>query len=264
VAIYLEGTRIEARAMPNTQPLKPGQEVFLKRPIQIYAKVIGPCDGDWGLPEGEAPYAVELLPLAQFYLAEDLEISGRPQVVDPLPDTLIPQAAEDPGPVSERAPNFSARDSFGDLAREVNDLIAVRAYEIYESRGFSHGHDQEDWLLAASEILENVPVEISETETSLTVRAGVTGFTHADLEVRVVPRALCIRGKRGEAPEKQSSQNISNSERCPARIFCVLDLPSEIDPARVEAFAGGGVLEIQLVKMGSRKVVPVRAKSASA
>jgi len=253
--------------MLNSQPLKPGQEVFLKRPIQIYARVIGPCEGDWGLPDGEAPYAVELMPLAQFYLAEDLEISGRPQTAPLAADNNnhnnIPRVADDPAPASERAPNHSERESFGDLTREINELIAFRAYEIYESRGFSHGHDLEDWLLAASETLQRVPVEFSETESSLTIRAEVPGFTHQDLEVRVVPGAVCITGKRREAPE-QLFEDAHDSDRGPARIFCVLELPSEIDPTRVEASAGGGVLEIQLVKMGSRKVVPVRARAATA
>jgi HSP20 family molecular chaperone IbpA len=251
--------------MPNTQPLKPGQEVFLKRPLQIYARVIGPCEGDWGLPDGQAPYAVELLPLEQYYLLEDLELSGRPQQqpVNSRLDPVAQEAPEEPAQISERAPNLSATDSFGDLAREINDRIAIRAYEIYESRGSAHGHDLEDWLVAASEILQAMPVEISETETYLTIRAEVTGFTDRDLEVRVVPRAVCVTGKRQEIP-RQSGEHAANSDRRPARIFCVLELPSEVDPTRVEATAGGGILEVNLVKMGSRKVVPVRAKAASA
>jgi HSP20 family molecular chaperone IbpA len=251
--------------MPNTQPLKPGQEVFLKRPMQIYARVIGPCEGDWGLPNGQAPYAVELLPLEQYYLTEELEISERPQQ-PPLNSRLAPVAPEaepKPEPISERAPNLYAMDSFGDLAREISNRIAIRAYEIYESRGSAHGYDLEDWVLAVSEILQHVPVEVSETETYLTIRAEVTGFTDRDLEVRVVPRAVCITGRRQENAW-QAGEPATDSDRRPARIFCVLDLPSEVDPARVEATAGGGILEVNLVKMGSRKVVPVRAKAASA
>ncbi len=35
-----------------------------------------------------------------------------------------------------------------DRMNETRSLIAQRAYEIYESRGGSHGSDQDDWLLA--------------------------------------------------------------------------------------------------------------------
>jgi len=66
-------------------------------------------------------------------------------------------------------------------AQEINDLIARRAYELFESRGFAHGHDLEDWLRAESEILLNVPVDITETETEVTIRAEVPGFSEKDL-----------------------------------------------------------------------------------
>ena len=36
---------------------------------------------------------------------------------------------------------------------EIRDLIARRAYEIYESRGRQDGHDLENWLRAESELL---------------------------------------------------------------------------------------------------------------
>jgi hypothetical protein len=40
--------------------------------------------------------------------------------------------------------------------KEIPDLherIALRAYEIFDSRGRTHGHDWDDWLRAEQEIL---------------------------------------------------------------------------------------------------------------
>jgi hypothetical protein len=34
------------------------------------------------------------------------------------------------------------------------DMIRVRAYELYESRGRDPGHDEQDWLRAEQEILK--------------------------------------------------------------------------------------------------------------
>jgi hypothetical protein len=34
------------------------------------------------------------------------------------------------------------------------DMIRVRAYELYESRGRGAGHDEQDWLRAEQEILK--------------------------------------------------------------------------------------------------------------
>src|ERR1700730_7919117 len=83
-----------------------------------------------------------------------------------------------------RAPDIlalSAGDPFFERAQKINELIACRAHELFESRGFAHGHDCEDWLTAMSEILLNVPVDITETETGLTIRADVPGFSEQDL-----------------------------------------------------------------------------------
>jgi HSP20 family molecular chaperone IbpA len=130
--------------------------------------------------------------------------------------------------------NLSAGDPFFDLAQEINNMIARRAYELYEYRGFVHGHDAEDWLHAVSEILLNVPADITETETQLTIRADVPGFSESDLEVRVAPRSLCITGKRQEVSEQVEEHSVY-SERRSNRIFRVLDLPSEVDPGNVDA-----------------------------
>jgi hypothetical protein len=38
-------------------------------------------------------------------------------------------------------------------AVDLQDVIRIRAYEIYTQRGYSHGFDLEDWLRAESEVL---------------------------------------------------------------------------------------------------------------
>ena len=156
-----------------------------------------------------------------------------------------------------------AGDPFFERAGEINNLIARRAYELFESRGFTHGHDVEDWLRAESEIVLTVPVDITETETELTVRAEVPGFSEKDLEVRAAPRSLCITGQRQEASQHQEGKTVY-SERRSSQIFRVLDLPSQIAPDRVNAKLSDGVLEITLSKVEMGKKIPVLTKAASA
>ncbi len=155
-------------------------------------------------------------------------------------------------------------DPFIELAREINNLIARRAYDLFESSGFTHGHDRENWLRAESEILFNAPVDIRETETAVTIRVDVPGFRENDLEVRIAPPRLCITGRRHEAPEQQEGKMVY-SERRSGRIFRVLDLPSQIDPDMTEATLRDGILEITLLKAAEMgKKVPVLAKAARA
>jgi HSP20 family protein len=155
-------------------------------------------------------------------------------------------------------------DPLIELGREINDLIARRAYELYESGGSAHGHDRENWLRAKSEILLNAPVDIRETETAVTIRVDVPGFSENDLEVRIAPPRLCITGQRPEASEQQEGKTVY-TERRSGRIFRVLDLPSQIDPDLTEATLSDGILEITLLKAAEiGKKVPVLAKAARA
>jgi len=158
---------------------------------------------------------------------------------------------------------LSADDPFFERVQEINDLIAHRAHELFESSGFTHGHELEDWLRAESEILHPIPLEITETETELTVLAEVPGFSEKDLEVRVEPRCLFITGKRQEASERTEGKTIY-SERHSKQIFRVLDLPARVDPEGVKATLSDGLLEVKLLKTAAGKKIPVLTKAASA
>lgn len=160
-------------------------------------------------------------------------------------------------------PDLIAGDPFFKLAQDINEVIARRAYELFESSGFIHGHARENWIRAESEILLNVPVDITATETELIVHADVPGFSEKDLEVRVAPRSLCITGTRSETTD-QKDGNTVYSERRSTQIFRVLELPSEINPDKVKATVSDGLLEIKLLKVGLGKQVPVLAKTATA
>ncbi len=166
-----------------------------------------------------------------------------------------------------RAPEilkFFAGDPFFERAQQINNLIARRAYELFASKGFTDGHDREDWLRAEAEILLSVPIEVTETQTELTVRAEVPGFTERDLEIRVAPRSLCITGQRQETSEQKPGQAVYSEWRS-GQIFRVLELPCQIDPERVRATLSDGVLEITLSKVAEMgKRIPVLTKAAAA
>lgn len=158
---------------------------------------------------------------------------------------------------------FRAEDPFFELAQEINNLIARRAYELYEAGGLTPGGDREDWFRAESEILLRVPAEVSETKNSFTVRAEVTGFGEQDIEVRVADRSLCIRGRRDVAWPPMEGQALY-SERRPIQIFRVLNLPVPVLADSVKAGLTDGVLEITLAKVETGKKVPVLIQATAA
>jgi len=96
--------------------------------------------------------------------------------------------------------------------QDVFNLIARRAFEIFEARGHVHGNDREDWLLAESELLTPVKFHLSETGEHLTARADLPGFNRQEIKVSLEPRRLSISGK-AEPREDHHSGKHTHSPR---------------------------------------------------
>lgn len=46
----------------------------------------------------------------------------------------------------------------------TEELIRIRAYQLYEKRGCEHGHDFEDWLEAEAEVFGKKPAAAAQAE----------------------------------------------------------------------------------------------------
>jgi len=147
-----------------------------------------------------------------------------------------------------------------DRIGQLFDSIEKRAFEIF-SNGKWFSHDLSDWLQAESEILHPVHLEIAETDEALTVRAEVPGFTAKELDIRVEGNRLTIAGKHESKQESTKGKTIY-SERCANEILRYVDLPSDVDGAKVNATLKDGVLNLELPKAPHAKSVRIEAKSA--
>ena len=49
----------------------------------------------------------------------------------------------------------------------TENIIRERAYQLFEERGYEHGHDVEDWLQAESEIIGKKPSARADMKTTL-------------------------------------------------------------------------------------------------
>ena len=54
----------------------------------------------------------------------------------------------------------------------TEEIIRIRAYQLFEKRGYEHGHDMEDWLEAEAEIMGRRPEAIARP-TPIRKAAGV-------------------------------------------------------------------------------------------
>ncbi|MGH7486338.1 MAG: Hsp20/alpha crystallin family protein, partial [bacterium] len=103
--------------------------------------------------------------------------------------------------------------------------------------------------------LQSVPLEIGETDYSITVRAYIRGFSDKQVEVRVGSHRLVISGKNRIFDHR--SRDVRPTEICR-----VLDLRAEVEPSKVTATFIEGGLEITLPKVVAGRKGPTARKAA--
>jgi len=130
---------------------------------------------------------------------------------------------------------------------QMHELIARRAFEIFESNGGSPGHDLEDWFRAESELLRPVPLNVIELNGEYVVRAEVPGFGGRDIKISVEPRCLAVSGKL-QTNEQGENGRLIRSAWCANQILRTLDLPSDVDTSTVSASVQDGILTVHLPK----------------
>jgi HSP20 family protein len=128
--------------------------------------------------------------------------------------------------------------------QQIQLEVARRAYELFELRGYEHGHDWEDWFRAESELLRPVSMVISETDDRISIRANVGNFAANDLRVAWEPRRAIVLGRKGDLA------GVTTPEGSRDQLVCLIDLPAEIASDKGAAELEGGLLKVELVKAG--------------
>jgi len=132
------------------------------------------------------------------------------------------------------------------------DLIARRAYEIFESNGRVRGRELEHWLQAESELFERTPIDVKESREGLTVLADVRGFAPKELEVDLEPKRVTIIGRHHSQSDQKTNTGWSLEMRS-TRLLRSLQLPVEIDTRHATARLQRGVLELDVKKVLAAK-----------
>jgi HSP20 family protein len=147
--------------------------------------------------------------------------------------------------------------------REIYDHVANRAYQLYEQRGYSHGRHHDDWLQAELELFQPAPVEIQNEDDKFIVQAQVPGFSAKQIDVRVEPGRVLIRGFADEQSKRKTEKTIY-SEVHSHQLFRIVNLPGEINPEKATASLEEGTLYVTLPKATTAKAARIEVKSAAA
>jgi HSP20 family protein len=153
-----------------------------------------------------------------------------------------------------------------DLLRKMEELydsVSRRAFEIFENSGRAVGRDLDNWVQAESEALHPVPVNVSESDKSFTVRAEVPGFKPGELDVSIDGPRLTIAGKRETTEERKDEKTVFREQRSD-QVMRLVTLPSAADGNKISAVLKDGILTIEIPKTAAAKHVPIQAETIPA
>lgn len=131
-----------------------------------------------------------------------------------------------------------------DCLLEAYDCVARRAHEKFRARRGKGGGELDDWLAAEREVLPELPAHISESDRTIYALASLPGVRAAEVSISVESQWLVIFARPRAA------------KRRPARSFCVLKLPAEVEPGRSVAVLSEGLLAIRMPKTENRQGLP--------
>jgi HSP20 family protein len=105
-------------------------------------------------------------------------------------------------------------------------------------------------------------LDVSETDTEVTVRAEVPGIAAKDLDISVTNHTLSICGKKEEQEEKKG-EDFYHCERRFGSFRRVIDLPETVDADKVAAESDNGVVTIRVAKKPGPKPKQIEIKPAA-
>jgi HSP20 family molecular chaperone IbpA len=82
----------------------------------------------------------------------------------------------------------------------------------------------------------------------------VPGFDAKDLTIRAGQNSICIHGKNEQKKEQKKDKETKYTEVSSQEFCRRIDLPLAIDPSKVSAHLGNGVLKLDLQKAAAKKL----------
>lgn len=142
-------------------------------------------------------------------------------------------------------------EDFSNCRQQILELIARRAYEMFESRGRTHGYDQEDWFKAESEKLRPLHAELSDAGHSFVAVIAVPGGHMEHLKLGADARSLWICGPPARVESKTDGTKEGAAISGPfLRSF---RFPAEINPSKIRATIREDLILVSMPKAGPQK-----------
>ncbi|RKX70178.1 Hsp20/alpha crystallin family protein [candidate division WOR-3 bacterium] len=102
-------------------------------------------------------------------------------------------------------------------------------------------------------------IDVVETDGHIEVKAELPGLKKEDIRVKLEDNVLTISGERKKEKEEKDKRYY-RVERCYGRFLRSIELPTEVEPEKVEAKYKDGVLSITIPKPESARPKEIEVK----
>ena len=151
---------------------------------------------------------------------------------------------------------------FESLRREVDRLFEDFAGGMWRSPFGRPLFDTESFWRAPAAMSTMPAVDVAETDKAYEITAELPGLDEKNIEVKVADGVLTIRGEKQEEKE-ENKKDYYLSERSYGSFQRTFQVPSGVDPDKIEANFNKGVLTVTLPKsaeaLKSEKKIAVKA-----
>jgi HSP20 family protein len=133
---------------------------------------------------------------------------------------------------------------------KLADRIRLQAYNLFARRGGSAGKALDDWLAAEHEICWPA-AELVERDDAFALQVALAGFAPGDVTITSTPREVIVKAAR-KSEKGSESQELKWSEFRSNDVYRRVELPADVDVAKVTASLKDGLLKIVAPKAAAK------------
>ncbi len=169
--------------------------------------------------------------------------------------------AKEPLNAEPKFPAFVEVEKMLERVAEFTAETSKKAYDYFMLRGDDLTSHFDDWLKAEMDILRPTPLEITQTDEMINVRAAVPGFKPEEIEISLKDDLLIMSGET-KAEERKEDEKLFLNEWRSNRFCRQMRLPSEVESENVTAKLKDGILYLELKKKPAEEAanIPITAE----
>lgn len=162
--------------------------------------------------------------------------------------------------MSKAAVSITNTDSIIDEIMRRQEMVARRAFDLFQSHAGEFRDDLADWFRAEEELFPQPSLRFRQADGRFEIEAALPGADPKKVDVKVTGEDLLITAERAKPkPEPVTAAEAAVAPNGAVQYFRAIHLPEPIDPDKVSAEYKEGMLHLTIPILKARpRTVEVR------